>query len=56
MVLNKPAVTKRRKHQVFIVQQISQKIQHPLSSTNVKNKQSQYRKSQYDEISRCLIR
>ena len=43
MVLSKQAVTKCRKNQVFIVPQIRQKIQHPLSSTNVKNKQSRYR-------------
>ena len=40
MVLSKQAVTKRRKNQVFIVPQIRQKIQHPLLSTNVKDKQS----------------
>ena len=52
MVLSKQAVTNGWKNQVLIVPQIRQKIQHPLSSTNVKNKQSRYRKSQYDEISR----
>ena len=30
-------------------------IDHPFSSSNVKNKQSQYQKSHYDEIFRCLI-
>ena len=33
----------------------AKKIQHPFSSTNVKNKQSRYRRSRFDEISRCLI-
>ena len=56
MVLNKQAVAKRRKIQVFIVPQIKEKIQHLSSSVNVKNKQSRYRKSQYGEISQCLIR
>lgn len=37
MVLSKQGVTKCRKKQVFVVPYIGQKIQHPLSSTNVKN-------------------
>ena len=52
MVVNKQVVTKCRTNQVFIVPQISQKITHPFLSIQVKNKQSRYRQSQYDEISR----
>ena len=44
MVLSKQAVTKCRKNQAFIVPKIRQKIQHPLSSTNVQNKQSHIEK------------
>ena len=44
MVLSKQAVTKCRKNQVFIVPQIRQKIQDPLSSTSVQNKLSHIEK------------
>ena len=55
MVLSKQAVTERRKNQILIVPQVMQKMQHPLSSTNVKNKQPRYLKSQSDGTSRCFI-
>ena len=39
-----------------LLHMLGKKIQHPLSCTYVKNKQACYRKNQYNEISRCLIR